>query len=234
MSLLSKTKTLLLLGLILATCLQASLEDRLHEEIVATFQMEPWTSLDTVIFEFSPVHLDGLPAGATLSVQPLKSRLRGVNMHRVVISSSSGEHLRTLSLSTQLRSFEMLPLAKKDLMRGDILERNDLLYARSESTHFGESDLARLEDLLGKALQRNVKQGSEVCERFLKALPDVQRGSSLQVNLVQNGFEIQAAGCAEADACIGETLPVRILGSGKRLRARLITSDEAQLIGAGS
>lgn len=62
------------------------------------------------------------------------------------------------------------------------------------------------------------------------ALPDVAKGAPVTV-VVRRGFvEIQAQAVAGADADVGDALPVLLRGSGRSLRALLVTADRAELV----
>lgn len=65
------------------------------------------------------------------------------------------------------------------------------------------------------------------------ALYDSTRGSAVTLVLRRGLVEVRAAGVAMADADVGDVVPVQLRPSGRVLRARLITTDEALAVEDG-
>ena len=223
----------LAIGLFLPALVHGSLNDRLSADLHKAFSVEPWASLDSFSLEIRAFSLNGLPDNARIELEPLRSRRRGVNMQRVRFYGKDGSLLRNLTLSIKVRSWELLPVASLDLKRGDILSASNLSTKLLESTQLGEADCPLTESLYGQRMERHVEEGHPLTDGMCRPVPDVIRGDRLKISLQEGGLEIQLQGRAEKDACVGDPLDVRIDGSGKRLRARLISGNEALLLGDG-
>ena len=200
---------------------------RVQQALQQVVDNGPWAALDSVQLEVRAWSCPALSESCLLEVEPLTQRLRGGNVFRVSFLEQ-GRLLRSLSLSATVRTWEQVPVAARDLPRGHILGPDDLaVWNGRETTQLSQVDLPAPTEALGLQLNRYIAQGRLVHHRMLHKLPDLERGQRITVTVSTEGVRVSAAGKLEQDACLGELAPVRLLESGRRLQARIISLDQA-------
>ena len=187
---------------------------------------------DSLAWEWRLPPLAGLPAQAAVAARPLLMRPRGTCTVELELSEG-GRCLRRLTVPVRQRRWERLPVARRDLERGHLLEAADLEERWIETTRLPETELPGLTQLPGRRLTRFLPEGRPVAARQLAWDPDIRRGEPLTLSVVSGGVTVSAAAEALEDGRVGQWLRVRLAEGGRRFQARLTARGQARVEVAG-
>jgi len=85
-------------------------------------------------------------------------------------------------------------------------------------------------DVAGKRLSRPVAAREKISRSLLVSFPAIERGALVQLRLSSGAIQLQAPGRAEQAGSIGERLPFRNLETGRRVFARLLDPQRAEVV----
>ncbi|MCC6858226.1 MAG: flagellar basal body P-ring formation protein FlgA [Bryobacterales bacterium] len=112
-------------------------------------------------------------------------------------------------------------VAAEALPAGRPVEAGQLRLETIEGPPFGEPAVSRIEEAAGRVPRRTLRKGEPVTPRLLAAAPDVRRGETVQVEVMEGSARLRFEARAESGGRTGETITVRNPGSGRRFRARI-------------
>ena len=112
-------------------------------------------------------------------------------------------------LQIRVHAWQRYLAAARNLMPGQSLSPDDLVWAEGESTQLGEQVA---QDLLvvGQELRRPLSKGSPVRLNSLRPVTVIKQGSKMVLLLRGPGFEIEAEGQALDNAPLGGTVRVLV------------------------
>lgn len=100
--------------------------------------------------------------------------------------------------------------AARNMMPGERLSADDLVWAEADSARLGEGVAQDLDAVLGQELRRPLVKGSPLKLNTLRPLTVIQKGSQIVLIMRGQGFEIETQGQALDDAPAGGVLRVQI------------------------
>ncbi|MDP2360906.1 MAG: flagellar basal body P-ring formation chaperone FlgA [bacterium] len=210
---------------------EGDVAERCDTALRAVLADGPWSGADSVAFDWTLPPLRGVPAPALIEAEALQLRERGTCTVALRLLDQ-GRILRRLTVPVRVRRWEHLPVARRDLPRGRVLEEGDVEERWVETTHLAGGDLMPLGEVLGRRLARPLGAGRALPGRLLESVPDVRRGESLVLTVRSGGVSVSARAEALEDALIGQTFKVRLFETGRRMAARL-TADGQALVEVG-
>jgi flagella basal body P-ring formation protein FlgA len=86
------------------------------------------------------------------------------------------------------------------------------------------------QELDGKQLKQNLRQGEALEKRMLAAVPTVERGGLIELQLRSRAVVLRASARAEQAGAAGEVIRCRNLQSGATVRARILDSRQAEVV----
>ena len=104
---------------------------------------------------------------------------------------------------------------------GELISEDDL---RMEDFHGmlpPHTAIVRVEEIIGQTTRRSIRAGEAIVRGMLESPKEVRKGDSVEITLNGNNLRFRAEGYAETAGRRGETILVRNVTSGKRLRARV-------------
>jgi len=117
--------------------------------------------------------------------------------------------------------------AARNLMPGEGLSADDLVWAEADSARLGEGVAHDLDAVLGQELSRPVVKGSPLRLNTLRPMTVIQKGSQIVLIMRGTGFEIETQGQALDNAPAGGVLRVQIK-EGTILSAKAIADGLAE------
>lgn len=117
--------------------------------------------------------------------------------------------------------------AARNLMPGERLSADDLVWAEADSARLGEGVAQDLNAVLGQEMRRPLVKGSPLKLNTLRPLTVIQKGSQIVLIMRGQGFEIETQGQALDDAPAGGVLRVQIK-EGTILSAKAIADGLAE------
>lgn len=117
--------------------------------------------------------------------------------------------------------------AARNLMPGEHLSVDDLVWAEADSARLGEGVAQDLDAVLGQELRRPLVKGSPLKLNTLRPLTVIQKGSQIVLIMRGQGFEIETQGQALDNAPVGGALRVQIK-EGTILSAKAIADGLAE------
>jgi flagella basal body P-ring formation protein FlgA len=205
-----------------------SLKGRLDKLIGIHLQEGIWQELDSLKYELKPISLVGIDEDVVIDLEAINERLQGTTMFRARFLQE-GYLQRTLTIPVRIRSWRNMIVAAEDLKRGLILSAGDFNSRLIENTSLNDGDILQARTAIGQRLCRYVKKGDPLFGRMLRPVADLIRGSEIRLLISTGGVVVSAPATLEKDARIGELVPLRLVDTGKRVRAILRSRTEARL-----
>jgi flagella basal body P-ring formation protein FlgA len=115
-------------------------------------------------------------------------------------------------------------VAASDISVGDVVQP---MHLRTEvSRGFPSAQPAMtLEDVVGKRAKRLIRGGAPLEPRFLEVEPAIRRGQTVQVRVQRGAASLALTATAQADAQLGQPVPLRNHLTGKTFRGRVQSRD---------
>lgn len=146
----------------------------------------------------------------------------------VEIESAPGK-VRTLQVSFKVFTKRQLFMLKQAGQKGDIISKKDIYvretYMNGKGTDYPPSE----EDVVGKALRRDVPANTVVTGQMLESRVVVKRGDIVTIIAENNRLVVQAKGKTVEKGSVGETIRVKNISSGKELMAKVINSSTVKV-----
>lgn len=197
----------LLLGMVLALLGSAALaQPSLEAQVRAFLAQQPDLQGRELGLKW-PVQANKWPA----CTEPLQLSLAGrkapVGWVTVVLRCATPGWQRTLQLRVQ--TSQKYLAAARNLMPGQVLSADDLVWAEGDSAQLGTGTVQDLAATVGQELRRPLTQGSPLRLNILQPVTVIKKGSQVSLIIRGAGFDIETAGQAMDNAPIGG--PVRVL-----------------------
>ena len=172
-------------------------------------------------------HLDAvrLPIGEAKLVtrlpRPQGDTLRAGRRMRVEVEvTQEREVVRKVPLWFEVRAFAPGWVARTDLPAGQVLAAGDTETREVDWAQAGGDTTARESDVIGQRLRRPLRAGEPLRRSLVEAVPQVQRGDAVALQIRSGAVLIQANGTALADGRQGRDVPVKLDGA-RHLRGRV-------------
>ncbi|UTM58465.1 flagellar basal body P-ring formation chaperone FlgA [Photobacterium sp. CCB-ST2H9] len=150
---------------------------------------------------------------------------------RVVVEHPSAEgHVKTQSLWYIISSQQLGWEAKRNIRQGEAISDDDFIWRMTDAFSC-KNQLAKTDDMTRKPVAvRKIKSGQALCEYDLEKGMDVQKGDFITLVSRSDSFEITLKVKALSKGNRGETVKVRIPGSGTMLDAAVVSSGKVELV----
>lgn len=171
---------------------------------------------------------------ARTRVQPCKSPLRyktqdpvgnGGNINVQVICESPRW---ALYIPAQVGVFRNVPVAAKDIGRGEQLSASHLTNAEVNISAIRQVYLGDASVIVGKEAKRVISRGDVIRESALDAPTLVHRGDQVIVESNVGGIRVSSAGTALADGRLGQKIRVKNNSSSRTVSARVVASGRVE------
>ncbi|MBO1076070.1 flagellar basal body P-ring formation chaperone FlgA [Roseomonas marmotae] len=120
--------------------------------------------------------------------------------------------------------------AMRDLQPGDLLRPQDIDPAepRRDSTGFIEAS----QDIVGQEVKRRIRAGTAIPARAIGERALVRASQPVRVFWKAGGLSLEMQGKALEDGPLGREIRVHNPGSGRTIRAQVVSEGTAEILGA--
>jgi len=137
-----------------------------------------------------------------------------------VVLSDDDEVLKRGIVTTRVVSHRSIWVAARPLQKGALLQESDLRSVRHESRRVPKGATTDLDSLLGKELERSVREGAVIRAEWLDLPSVVERGQRVRLVIQRSGLRIEGVGRAVSDGALGEEIRVVNLDSRREVSGR--------------
>jgi flagella basal body P-ring formation protein FlgA len=112
-------------------------------------------------------------------------------------------------------------VAAQELRPGQTVEAGQLRLETQDALPAADPYLAIIADAEGRIVRRTIAAGAPIRPEWLEAPKAIQRGETVQVDVVQGGAHLHLEGVAEIAGAVGETIAIENPVSRRRFPARV-------------
>lgn len=146
-----------------------------------------------------------------------------------VLFKKNGKLTSRLNLSAALKLSVDTFVAARDLKRGMDITANDVRAERTPAGPWFEKYAVRLDDLVGKQMDRNVREGTPIRLDQVSRPKMVNSGDSVTIIAQKGSLKLSATGKARQDGELGEWIKVSNVDSSKVLTAKVTGPGEVSV-----
>jgi flagella basal body P-ring formation protein FlgA len=128
---------------------------------------------------------------------------------------------KTIYVSFRVQSKKKLFVLKQGLKKGEIVRPGDLLVKDTFITENGGVYPARAEDVVGKAVKKDIAAGTAITSQILEDSFAVQRGDTVDIVAENKKLSVQAKGIILEKGRLGDRVRVKNLTSDKEIVGRV-------------
>ena len=136
-----------------------------------------------------------------------------------------GPDSRALRGTAAVKVWLSVVTAKRQIEVGEVVGKNMLTYSTKEITGLRNNYLTSSKEILGYKVKRRINKGKAIGLQFLTQPYLVNRGQTIQLNVVGKTFTASAKVEALANGKRGDYISVRNLTSGKIIKAEVVEKN---------
>jgi flagella basal body P-ring formation protein FlgA len=136
---------------------------------------------------------------------------------------------KNVYISFRVQSKKKLFVLKQSVKRGDILRSGDILVKDTFITENGGVYPTRIEDVIGKAVKKDVAAGNTITCQILEDSFVVQRGDAVNIVAENKTLSIQTKGRTLEKGRVGDLVRVKNLTSDKEIVGRVAGSGTVKV-----
>jgi flagella basal body P-ring formation protein FlgA len=145
---------------------------------------------------------------------------KGDGLCLVEIEGKNGRS-RTVYVSFRVQSKRKLFVLKQNMRRGDTIHSSDIQVKDAFITENAGIYPARIEDIVGKAVKKDIGAGTTVTNQVLEDSFAVQRGDTVAIVADSKRLSVQAKGICLEKGKLGDRIRVKNLNSDKEIVGRV-------------
>ncbi len=134
-----------------------------------------------------------------------------------------------LQVSVTLKQRVQTPVLRRDFKRGEVVGQEDVQLADVELASPLSGRVRAIQDVVGKAVTRDVRVGQPLLDRWLEGPVVVERGTRMRVTLIRGALRIETSGVAMQRGRVGEFISIRNPESQSLYDAQVTAPGEAQV-----
>ena len=138
-------------------------------------------------------------------------------------------HTRTVQVPFKIFSKRELFVLKQAGQKGDLISRKDIIVRETFMNGKSAGYPASAEDVIGKALKRDVPANTVITDQVLENQVVMKRGDIVTIIAESNKLIVRARGRTVEKGRIGENIRVKNIASGKELMAKVISSTAVKV-----
>lgn len=139
---------------------------------------------------------------------------------RVIAERDNIELARTMVI-IDVQAYRRLPVARRDLRRGEVLSLSDVVLERRLLTGHERNEPPAIEELQNCVVRVPLARGEIVDWRSVRPIPAVRSGARVVMEYRGDGFVLSVAATAMNDGMVGDTIRVRPADGGTPVLARV-------------
>jgi len=138
------------------------------------------------------------------------------------------EKIKKINLSVRYKQMIFAPVVKKDMIRGQIINEDDI---EIKKIPLQRGIVTDRNILIGAVVRTTIKKGNPVKISMINPDYPVKRRSYVKVIYDRNGIKIEITGVALENGIKGQVIKVKNLSTGKILPCRVIGKDTVLFVG---
>ncbi len=112
----------------------------------------------------------------------------------------------SIHLPAQVSAFREIPVAARDLVRGEQLTAGDIHWQVTNISQLRQSYLPDPSEIIGREVKRNIGQGAPFINTALDSPRVIRRGDSVLLESTAGGIRVLANGTAMSDGRLGQAI----------------------------
>ncbi len=149
--------------------------------------------------------------------------------HLTVKVSCEGPVKWSLRIPVKLQIFQTVIVASQQIVRDQILTQQDLHLHKQDVGQIGDGYFQNEKELVGLSSVKNIPAGQVIKRHMVRQPITVHRGETVKIVVSSPGFNLEAAGVAQADGAIGDTIKVKNVRSNRMVDAKVKASGEVTI-----
>lgn len=132
----------------------------------------------------------------------------------------------TLHIPAQVSVFRSIPVAMRDLARGEQISASDIQWETINISLLRQSYLLETKEIIGLEVKRNIGLGSPFLSASLDAPKVIYRGETVDLESSVGGINVSASGTALTDGRLGQKIRVRNNQSDRVVTGTVVASGK--------
>ena len=134
----------------------------------------------------------------------------------------SGSKPWTIYVSATVKAISKIVVAKRPLLRGTVITKNDVALVEREITSYGGAYIYDIDHVLGKIAKRTMSQANPLSPDMLKTPLLVRRGQQVTILAEAGGIEVRMVGTALSDGAEGQSVRVQNTHSKRTVEGQVV------------
>ncbi len=150
---------------------------------------------------------------------------------KLIVSASSGTtQFFKMPIVFNVRVFENVAIAKRQIERRQRLTKEDIFLGKRETTKIHDLFFSSTDDLRGRVAVRTILPNTIITESIVETPPTIQKGNVVKLFIEANNFSIVTKGLAQETGHTGEVIKVKNLSSKKVIYGKIVDPERVQII----
>lgn len=208
---------------------RATLESRLYDQLRASLP----EGTEGVVLDKASLPSDlKLPAGGWDARFEFHVPAKGVGMVPYIasVTADDGRVLRKFSGSVRLDREARGVQVTRVIRRGETIQAGDVKGMNARLSELDRGALDAAEPVVGTVAKQEIRPGRWVTEQMIEAPKVIKRAQAVKIRLARGPISITTSGVTSEAGAVGQVIRVQNAQSQRELFARVISSDEVQVI----
>jgi len=187
--------------------------------------------LAQAVHDYVSNNIEGLPNSYTINLNPIDTRLKLIRCEQAIeafgpLTNQMSDRMTVgvrcpgakpwkVYIPVQITRFGYIIVAKRPLLRGQILDSNSIVRTRFKISGARQAYVYESKHVLGKMLIRAINAGTPIKVNNLRAATIVKRGQEVILIAITASIQVRMGGKALADGAKGDLIRVRNLKTKK-------------------
>lgn len=142
-----------------------------------------------------------------------------------IIFKLKNEIIKREDIRVSIKHFKKIPVASKQLYKGETISDDDISYQRVEVTQYADDEIITDKSLIGKVLKNGIIKGSPFIFKNIKLENTVKRGDKIEIIAQSGAVMVRTLGIALQDGAVGDQIRVKRDGSGNTILQGEVAGD---------
>ncbi|TWH64994.1 flagella basal body P-ring formation protein FlgA [Azomonas agilis] len=139
-----------------------------------------------------------------------------------------GQKPWTIFMPAQVRLYRDVVVSRRTVQRQTLLTETDLMLAEREVGQLPQGYLSHLDQALGSQAARNIAENQVITPAMLQQAQLIRKGEQVIITARRANINVQMPGEALSNGVYNQQIPVKNLGSGRVVKARVISQGHVE------
>lgn len=145
---------------------------------------------------------------------------------------TTGSDYERVTLTGSLEQIQQIPVLAENVMPGDIITKDDIIWASYPVRRLGRTTIQSSDQLIGMILRRPMRSGNMVRTTDVKRPELVKKGSAVRILLYQGPLKLSSVGKALESGGKGDLIRIMNMASKKTIEARVTAEGRVEIVSA--